>query len=261
MTHRIITLVVLTIFLSACATAQNSNKQEESWVSLKELKFDDIVYFSANDELSKKDLSREEVIKEFLYTYTSYAKEYEARLLTNYNVDEYLKSMDQKITDFNLKSGYKDKKFHLFTRMTISKYSPKEEGFLMFDVFDNYNHYTINNPMPRPHDFKSKDSQGRGSYSVTLRFQPFFKIPLSKKDATEAIKTNFAIRENMQVPVMLEYSIENCRIIPGSRERNGASYCVIKIAKASVFEKTNIDGYTKPINYLVPVDRSVLFKK
>lgn len=260
--RRFITLILLTFILSACVTTQTQYKsrQKESWVPLGELKFDDIVYFSANDELNNKNLSSNDVVKEFLYTYYNYAKEYEARILTSYNVDEYLKNMTQKIIDFNRNSNYKGKKYRLFTSMKVGKYIPKEKCFLMFNVFDNYNFYTIKNPMSCPHGIKSKDNQGRGIYSAVLKFQPFFKLPLSQKDATEAIKANFEIRENLQVPVMLEYEIENTGIIPGSRSRNGESYCIIKITKASVFGKANIDGYTKPINYLIPVDRSEFFE-
>ena len=126
----------------------------------------------------------------------------------------------------------------------------------MFNKFSNYDHYLINNQSPRSHEIASRENSGRCSFFTKLHFRPYFKIPLDKKSATEVLKANFAIRENMEVPVMLEYKIDNCRMLEGSYNSNGSSYCIINIVKASVFADSNINAYTKPINFLVPVDQS-----
>lgn len=249
-----VVLLGLLALIPACATNPDQARKEESWVSSKVLKFDDIVYFAANNELGVKRIQKDEVLKEFLFTYTPMAKEYEARLITQYDIAGYLKGIQQKIEDYNKTAGYKDKTYRLFTNMTVGQYSPKQEAFLMFTPYDNYSILTINNPMPRSHEIASAQNSGKGSFSASLRFQPYFKLPISKESATKALTNNFAIKQNMSVPVMLEYTVDHCSIITGSNESNGASYCIIKIKKASVFEKSDIDGYTQPINYLVPVD-------
>lgn len=258
-----IILVVITsllAFILACATSRSQARTEESWTSTKTLKFDDIVYFAANDELERKSIPRDEVLKEFLFTYMPMAKEYEARLITKHDIDGYLNSIQQKILEYNkTTAGYKNKTYHFITYMKVGPYSPEESGFLMFNKFDDYVDCTMNNPHSRSHDIPSRQNVGKGSSYAGFKFQPFFKLPLDQESATKAIISKFPIKENMTVPVLFEYSVDHCNIITGNRSRNGSSCCVIKIMKASVFENSNRGHYTKLIN-LVPVDRSAASK-
>ncbi len=254
------TMMVLIVSIMACSTLLTKpTGPQASWSGLKELKFDDLWYLAMNDSLKRKDLSTDLIIDEYAYSRNDTAREYESRKLTKFNVDEYKKELLEKIKSRSF--DYTGKKYRLFIQWVVRDYSPRENGFLMFHRLDNYTQYRVNNPNLGSRNFAlfSYDSAGKGSFEARLHFHPYFILPLDKQKATEALKTNFNIRQNMSLPVMIEYTIDHCGVNTGNRNENGSVYCIINIEKASVFANSNINDYEKPINYLQPVDISVAY--
>jgi hypothetical protein len=90
--------------------------------------------------------------------------------------------------------------------------------------------------------------------NLNYYFYPYFILPLNIQRATEALIKNYDIRNNILLPVMSEYTIDHCGVIPGTFERNGYVYCVINIEKAFVYSKKTIDEYEESINILQPID-------
>lgn len=210
----------------------------KKWTIYPVATFDSLFHNFIGMEISRNPSKKEDLLKDYIYTL--YNKEYQARLETQYGVEEF---KQQKLSEM-MSSMTAPNVYRIFIDVELKEYDPLKEGFNLKNIeFCFTNH---NKPI-----WSFEKPSGYSEAFVRVNMDGFI-LPVSREQATTYITQAGKVRV---VPMVIVYRITNC--VPAITQPKEKFICGAVVESGYVYSSSTISEHTKPINQLLKIKEPV----